>query len=173
MSTGTAMSSNLATALIGELQLEAATTRKCLERIPAEKFDYKPHEKSMTMGRLAVHVAEMTGWVVETVNKTELDFATLDYKPLEPQTTEELVGFFDKILAESIEALQNISDEAMMENWTLRNGEEIYFTMPRIQVLRGMVFNHIIHHRGQLAVYLRLNDIPVPALYGPSADERF
>jgi uncharacterized damage-inducible protein DinB len=172
MSTGTAMSSNLATALISELQLEAATTRKCLERIPAEKFDYKPHEKSMTMGRLAVHVAEMMGWVIETVNKTELDFATMDYKPLEPQTTEELVGFFEKILADSIEALKTTSDEAMMENWTLRNGEQVYFTMPRVQVLRGMVFNHIIHHRGQLSLYLRLNDIPVPAMYGPSADEQ-
>src|SRR5215204_555004 len=172
MSTGTAMSFNLATALIGELQLEAATTRKCLERIPADKFDYKPHEKSMSMGRLATHVAEMTGWVIETVNKTELDFATMDYKPFEPQTTDELVEYLDKIIGEAVEALKTASDEAMIENWTLRNGEEIYFTMPRIGVLRGMVFNHIVHHRGQLSVYMRLNDIPVPALYGPSADEQ-
>ena len=125
----------------------------------------------MTMGRLAVHVAEMTGWVVETVNKTELDFATMDYKPFEPQTTEELVEYLDKIIVEAVDALKNTPDEAMMENWTLRNGEQVYFTMPRIQVLRGMVFNHIVHHRGQLSVYLRLNDIPVPAIYGPSADE--
>ena len=171
MSTGTAMSSNLAAALISELQFEAATTRKCLERIPAEKFDYQPHEKSMKMGRLAVHVAEMTGWVIEIANKTELDFATMDYKPFEPQTTEELVGFLDKIVVDAVEALKTVSDEAMMENWSLRNGEQIYFTMPRIQVLRGMVFNHIVHHRGQLSVYLRLNDIPVPEIYGPSADE--
>jgi uncharacterized damage-inducible protein DinB len=171
MSTGTAMSSNLAAALIGELEMEAATTRKCLERIPAEKFDYKPHEKSMSMVRLATHVAEMTGWVIETVNKSELDFATIDYKPFEPQTTEELVGYLDKIVTDAVEALKNTSDEAMLENWTLRNGETVYFTMPRIQVLRGMVFNHIVHHRGQLSVYMRLNDIPVPALYGPSADE--
>ena len=171
MSTGTAMSSNLAAALIGELQHEAATTRKILERIPAEKFDYKPHEKSMTMGRLAVHVAEMTGWAIEIANKTELDFATMDYKPFEPQTTEELVGFLDKLVAEATEALKTVSDEAMMENWSLRNGETIYFTMPRIQTLRSMVFNHIVHHRGQLSVYLRLNDIPVPEIYGPSADE--
>jgi uncharacterized damage-inducible protein DinB len=171
MSTGTAMSNNLAAALIGELQHEAATTRKVLERIPAEKFDYKPHEKSMTMGRLAVHVAEMTGWVVSATTMSELDFATMDYKPFEPQTTEELVAFFDKLVAESIEALKNTSDEAMMEKWTLRNGETVYFTMSRIQTLRGMVFNHIVHHRGQLSVYLRLNDIPVPEIYGPSADE--
>lgn len=172
MSTGTAMSNNLAAALIGELQQEAATTRKCLERIPAEKFDYKPHEKSMTMVRLAAHVAEMLGWAKETVEKSEMDFATADYKPFEPQTTEELVAFLDKMVAESVEALKTASDEAMMENWTLRNGETVYFTMPRIQVLRGMVFNHIVHHRGQLSVYMRINDIPVPALYGPSADEQ-
>jgi len=171
MSTGTALTSNLAAALIGELQQEAATTRKCLERIPAETFDYKPHEKSMTMRSLAVHVAEMTGWTIETVNKTELDFATMDYKPFEPATTAELVEYFDKILAEAIESLKGASDESMMEDWTLRNGDTVYFTMPRIQVLRGMVFNHIVHHRGQLSVYMRLNDIPVPALYGPSADE--
>jgi uncharacterized damage-inducible protein DinB len=96
----------------------------------------------------------------------------MDYKPFEPQTTEELVALLDKNVAAAVEALQNTSDEAMMENWTLRNGEQIYFTMPRIQCLRGMVFNHIVHHRGQLAVYLRMNDIPVPALYGPSADEQ-
>lgn len=172
MSTGTAMSTNLAAALIGELQQEAASTRKVLERIPIDKFDYKPHEKSMTMGRLAVHVAEMTGWTIETATKPELDFAKMDYKPFEPKTTEELVEFFDKLVGEAVEALKNTSDEAMMENWTLRNGETVYFTMPRIQVFRGMVFNHIVHHRGQLSVYLRLNDILVPALYGPSADEQ-
>jgi uncharacterized damage-inducible protein DinB len=171
MSQATAKSNNLAAAFIGELQQEAATTRKCLERIPADKFDYKPHEKSMTMGKLAVHVAEMAGWAIETVTKTELDFAAMDYKPFEPKTTEELVGYLDKIVADATEALKNTSDEALMENWTLRNGETVYFTMPRVQVLRGMVFNHIVHHRGQLSVYMRLNDIPVPALYGPSADE--
>ena len=171
MSTGTARSTNIANGLIGELTHEAATTRKILERIPPEKFDYKPHEKSMSMVRLATHVAEMTGWVIETVNKTELDFATIDYKPFAPQTTEELVGYLDKIVTDAVEALKNTSDEAMLENWTLRNGETVYFTMPRVQVLRGMVFNHIVHHRGQLSVYMRLNDIPVPALYGPSADE--
>jgi uncharacterized damage-inducible protein DinB len=165
------MSSNLAPALIAELQLEAATTRKCLERIPAEKFDYKPHEKSMTMGRLAAHVAEMVIWATETVTKTEIDFAAGDYKPFEPSTTAELVEFLDKNVARAVEALSTASDEALMEDWTLRNGETVYFTMPRIQVMRGMVFNHIVHHRGQLSVYMRLNDIPVPGIYGPSADE--
>jgi uncharacterized damage-inducible protein DinB len=162
---------SLSDALIAELQQEATTTRKCLERIPETTFDWKPHEKSMSMSRLATHVAEMVNWAKEVAEKSEMDFATQEYKPFEPKTTAELVEYFDESLAGATEAIKNTSDEAMMENWKLRNGEEIYFDMPRIQVLRGMVFNHIVHHRGQLSVYLRLNDIPVPALYGPSADE--
>lgn len=171
MSQATAKSNNLAAAFIAELQQESATTRKLLERVPIEKFDWKPHEKSMSFGRLAVHVAEMTDWAKETVTTDELDFAAQEYKPYVPESSAELLEFFDKHTAAAVEALSNTSDEAMMENWTLRNGEAVYFTMPRIQVLRGMVFNHIVHHRGQLSVYLRLNDIPVPSMYGPSADE--
>ncbi len=162
---------SLSDAFVAELQQEAATARKCLERIPETTFDWKPHEKSMSMSRLAAHVAEMVTWGKEVMNTSEMDFATADYKPFEPKTTAELVEYFDKNLADATESLKNASDEAMLENWKLRNGEEVYFDMPRVQVLRGMVFNHIVHHRGQLSVYLRLNDIPVPALYGPSADE--
>ncbi len=172
MSQATAKTNNISAALIAELQQEAMTSRKCLERIPEDKFDYKPHEKSMSFIRLAVHVAEMTNWVKESVEKDELDFSTMDYKPFEPKTTAELVEYFDAQLNEAVESLQNVSsEEVFMQNWKLRNGDEIYFEMPKIQVLRGMVFNHIIHHRGQLSVYMRLNDIPVPGLYGPSADE--
>jgi len=156
---------------IAELQQEAIATRKCLERIPEDKFGWKPHEKSFTMSKLAAHVAETLDWVNEIIKTPELDFAAYDYKPFEPKTTAELVEFFDKNLVAAEEALKNASDKTMMENWKLRNGEEIYFEMPRAQVLRGMAFNHLINHRGQLSVYLRLNDIPVPALYGPSADE--
>ena len=157
--------------LLSELKHEAATTRRCLERIPAETFDWKPHEKSMSMSRLATHVAEMVGWVKETAEKPEIDFATMDYKPFEPKTTEELVEFFDKNLRDAAESLKDVPDEKMYENWKMRNGEQVYFEMMRIQALRGFIFNHIVHHRGQLSVYLRLNNIPVPALYGPSADE--
>lgn len=162
---------NVSKGFSSELEHEAATTRKCLERIPPEVFDWKPHEKSMTFGRLATHIAEMYGWVKDTIEKPELDFATMDYKPFEPETTAELVEFFNGKVTEAIESLNNASEEIFMENWTMRNGEEIYFEMMKIQVLRGFVFNHIVHHRGQLSVYLRMNDIPVPALYGPSADE--
>jgi uncharacterized damage-inducible protein DinB len=170
METATAKTNNLASAYIAELKQEAIATRKCLERVPEDKFDYKPHEKSMTFGQLATHVAEMIGWATVTATTEQLDFAT-DYKPFAPKTNAELMEFFEKHLTEAIKALENTSDEAMMQNWTLRNGETVLFVMPRIQVLRGMVFNHIWHHRGQLSVYLRLNDIPVPSLYGPSADE--
>lgn len=162
---------NISSALIAELQQEAATTRKCLERIPAEKFDWKPHEKSMTFGALASHVAEMFAWTPPTMEQAELDFAKMDYKPFEPQTTEHLLEFFDKNVGEAIETLKNATDERFMETWTLKNGEKTYFTMPKIAVMRGFVISHIIHHRGQLSVYLRLNDIPVPQIYGPSADE--
>ena len=171
METATAKAYNIATGLIGELSQEAATTRKILERIPAEKFDYKPHEKSMTMVRLATHVAEMIDWVNETCTKDELDFAAMDYKPFEPKTTAELVEFHDKLVVSALETLKNTSDEDMHKAWSLKNGETTYFTMTKIATIRTMCFNHIWHHRGQLSVYLRLNDIPVPSIYGPSADE--
>lgn len=172
MSSGTATgSNNIGAAFVGELQQEAATARKCLERVPADKFDWKPHEKSMTFGRLASHISEMFQWTKPTIEKDVLDFGTMDYKPFEPATNEELLEHFDAAVAESIETLQNTSDEVFMESWTMQNGEQIYFTMPKIAVMRSFVMNHIIHHRGQLSVYLRLNDIAVPAIYGPSADE--
>ena len=172
MSTGSAATSrNISTALIGEMEHEAKTTRECLSRIPADKFSWKPHEKSMEFGRLASHVAEMFGWTPATLQQPELDFSKWDYKPFEPQSTDELVEYLDKNVAEAIDVLKNTGDEVYMENWTMRNGEQVYFTMPKIAVMRSFVMNHIVHHRGQLSVYLRLNDIAVPAIYGPSADE--
>jgi uncharacterized damage-inducible protein DinB len=149
------------------MEHEAAVTRTCLERAPADKFDWKPHEKSMTLGRLASHIAEMFAWTPSTLEHAELDFSKMDYKPFEPKTTEELVEFLDKNVAEAIASLKSSSDERFMENWTMRNGETVYFTMPKVAVMRSFVMNHIIHHRGQLSVYLRLNDIAVPAIYGP------
>src|SRR5215204_1951526 len=171
MDTAKAKTNNLATAFIGELRQESVATLKCLERIPKDKFGWQPHERSMTLGRLATHIAEMSGWVAVTATTDELDFNAKEYKPFDPQSTSEIVELFDTNLKSAIAALENLSDEEMMKDWTLRNGEQIYFTMPKIQCLRGMCFNHIVHHRGQLTVYLRLNDIPVPAVYGPSADE--
>jgi uncharacterized damage-inducible protein DinB len=172
MSSSTAVSSNsIASVLIAEMEKEASTTRKTLERIPAEKFGFKPHERSMAFGQLASHIAEMYGWTNHILEEPELDFAKLDYKPFEPKSTEELVAFFEKQYNGALESLRKTSDETFMEPWTLRNGDQIYFTQPKAGVMRGMVMNHIVHHRGQLSVYLRLNEIPVPSLYGPSADE--
>ncbi len=170
MSTATG-SNNIASAFLAELEQEAATTRKCIDRIPAEKFGWKPHEKSMSFGRLASHVAEMFGWTPSTLQHPELDFSKIAYAPFEPKTTEDLVEYFDKNVAEALDTLRNTVDEKFMESWTMRNGEQVYFTMPKIAVMRSFVMNHIIHHRGQLSVYLRLNDLPVPSIYGPSADE--
>lgn len=171
MSSTAAAGNAIASSLIAELEHEGAVTRKILERIPPETFDWKPHEKSMSMSRLATHVAEMHGWTGPTVTQPELDFAKFDYKPFEPKTTEELVAHFDKNYSEAIETLKGASDDIWFEPWSLKNGETTYFTMPKVVVMRSMVLNHIVHHRGQLSVYLRENNIPVPAMYGPSADE--
>jgi uncharacterized damage-inducible protein DinB len=172
MSTASAATSNtLGSAFLAELEQEAKVAREVLSRVPADKFHWKPHDKSMPFGRLASHVAEMVGWTGPTLDHPELDFAKMDYKPFEPNTTEELVEFFDKNLAEAVQVLKNMTDERFVESWSLRNGETIYFTMPKIVAMRSFVMNHIVHHRGQLSVYLRLNDIPVPSMYGPSADE--
>jgi uncharacterized damage-inducible protein DinB len=172
MSTTATSSNNIANSLIAELENESKTTRKVLERVPTEKFDWKPHERSMEMIRLATHVAEMHNWTKNTVEDPELDFAKFaDYKPFVPKNTAELVEHFEKNLALAIESLKKASDDIWHEPWSLRNGDTIYFTMPKIVVMRSMVLNHIVHHRGQLSVYLRLNDIPVPEMYGPSADE--
>ena len=170
-SSSAAITGRLATAFLGELENEAKVTRQVLERVPMDKLDWKPHEKSMTMGRLAVHCAEMFGWTKETLKSDVLDFANMDMKPFEPGSTDELLAYFDDLIAKAKVILSETSDETFLTDWTMRNGEQIYMTMPKVAVMRSFVMNHIIHHRGQLSVYLRLNDIPVPSIYGPSADE--
>lgn len=171
MSSTDMSTARLATAFLAELDNEAKVTRTVLERVPPEKFNWKPHEKSMTMGRLAVHVAEMFGWTKETCTSDVLDFATMDFTPFEPKSTDELLAFFDDHIAKAKVILTDTSDETFFTDWTMRNGEQVYMTMPKVAVMRSFVMNHIVHHRGQLSVYLRLNDIPVPSIYGPSADE--
>lgn len=158
--------------IAAELKQEAAATRKMLERVPNDKFSWQPHEKSMTLIRLAGHIVEMVTWTDATLKQDELDFATAGYKPKEYTESAELVTDFDKNISDAVETLNSTSNDVMMQNWRLRNGDQIYFELPKAAVLRTMVMNHIIHHRGQLAVYLRLLDIPVPSIYGPSADEQ-
>jgi len=157
-------------ALLPEFDREMAIARRVIERVPAEKFDYKPHDKSMTMGRLASHIAEMPTWATTGILRDSLDLAG-GYTPLEPKSTAALLESFDKNVGGAHNAIAGVNDETLMKSWSLKRGDVTLMTMPKIAVVRSFVLNHVIHHRGQLSVYLRLNDIPVPSIYGPSADE--
>lgn len=157
---------------LAELRQEAANTRRMLERVPSDKLDWKPHEKSFSLGKTAHHIAHINYWTVITMTTTELDFAGNFEQPKPPAATEDILRLFDEKLAEAIRVLEGCSDEDFHQPWTMRNGEQVFFTLPRIAVLRNMCFNHVYHHRGQLSVYLRLLDVPVPGMYGPSADDR-
>ena len=161
-------------ALLPEFDQEAANTRKCLERIPEDKFDYKPHPKSFDLRGLATHIATMIGWGVTTLQSDSFDYAPPGAPPYTPPnftTTAEILKAFDEGVQAFRAELAKTENEAMMAPWSLLGGGTVMFTMPRAAVLRGMIFNHIVHHRGQLTVYMRMCDIPVPGLYGPSADE--
>lgn len=164
----------LAAAMLSEFDHEMATTRKALERIPEDKLGWKPHEKSMALGRLAGHVAELPGWVIPIMRQDSLDIAPKGgptFVPLVATSCDQVLQAFDSNVAGGRAALAGATDEQLLQPWTLRAGGKTIFTLPRIGVLRSMVLNHSIHHRAQLGVYLRLNDIPVPSTYGPSADE--
>ena len=161
-------------ALLPEFDHEMANTRKTLERVPDDKLDWKPHEKSWSMGSLATHLSTIPSWAFETIQKDSLDIAPPGGPPprqAPAASTQELLDRFDKSVTAGREAIAGASDEHLMKPWSLLSGGNIVLTMPRIAVLRGFVMSHTIHHRAQLGVYLRLNDIPVPAIYGPSADE--
>ncbi len=163
----------LSAALLPEFDQEMANTRKTLERIPDDKLGWKPHEKSMPMGHLAVHLATIPTYAVETVQRDSLDLSAPDAPrtPAQPKSRQEILEQFDRNQVAARAAIASASDEALVKPWTLWFGGKAVFTLPRIAVLRAMVLSHIIHHRAQLGVYLRLNNIPVPAIYGPSADE--
>ncbi|HEX8352797.1 MAG TPA: DinB family protein [Pyrinomonadaceae bacterium] len=162
---------SLCETLAAELRQEAKTTRRVLERVPEASFGWKPHEKSMTLGRLAAHVAELPELIVPALTREELDFAAGDFKPFNPTTTAELLEKFDRNIDAVAELLKGQPDERMGEKWRLRNGDHVLFEMPRAAVVRFVGLNHVVHHRGQLSVYLRLLDVPLPSIYGPSADE--
>jgi uncharacterized damage-inducible protein DinB len=166
---------SLSEGLVQEFDQEMASTRKTLERVPEEKLGWQPHPKSMTMGRLAGHLAEIPTWVSLTIDKDSFDLqppGAPPYKPFVPSSRQEVLDLFDKNIAAARKALSGVSDEQLFQPWSLLMTEKPIFTMPRMGVLRGMILSHTIHHRAQLGVYLRLNDVPVPAIYGPSADER-
>ena len=147
-----------------------ANTRKMLERIPDNKLDYKPDPKSMSMGQLAGHVAEMSGWFSSMMDGPELDIPE-GFKPYVATSRKELLDKFDQNVVSTRAALAAAGDQALMQNWSLKFAGNTMFTMPRIACYRGMIMNHVIHHRAQLTVYYRLTGVPVPGMYGPSADE--
>ena len=163
------MSNIICQQLIKELEAEETANRKCLERIPMELSEYKPHEKSMAMGYLALLVAEIPKWITFIIEKSEIDLATFSH--FQPKTTEELVNHFNENIKGAKAALGKISDEELSEQFYLKSEGKTLFSSPKLDNL-GSSINHMVHHRGQLTVYMRLNNIPVPSIYGPSADER-
>ncbi len=160
--------------LLPEFDQEMQSTRKALERCPDDRWNWKPHEKSGTVGWLAGHMATMVSWLPYTIKTEELDYAPVGgpaWQPPKIDNRKELLAEFDKNVAEARAALASVSDAEMMKNWRLLAGGQEIFTMPRAACIRSMVLNHHIHHRAQLMVYYRLLGIPVPGMYGPSADE--
>lgn len=160
--------------LLYEFDHEMANTRKMLERVPDDRLDWRPHAKSWNMGALATHIAFIPGWTVDTIQKDSLDFAPPGEPPFrnpEASSRADLLAMFDRNVAAARAAIEGASDEHLVKPWTLLAGGHEIFTMPRTVVLRSFVMNHGIHHRAQLGLYLRLNDVPVPGMYGPSADE--
>lgn len=162
---------SLGKTLAAELQYEALSTRKMLERVPDEKFDWQPHEKSMTLGQLASHIVAVPRWIRSALMQDELDLSQNINRPLELKNSADLVSNFDKFLADAFNLLQDVSDKEISKTWKLSDGEKVLLEMPRVGVVRSMVLNHLIHHRGQLSVYLRLNNVSLPPVYGPTADE--
>ena len=155
-----------------ELEKEALTTRKMLSVIPNDKYDWQPHPKSMTIRQLSTHIAELPTWIGMALNTSELDFATMDYQPQPVNDTAELLQIFETSLLDARAQLAAAKETTLDEPWTLRNGEQIYSTEPKADVIR-MSLSQTIHHRAQLGVFLRLLDVPIPGSYGPSADESF
>jgi uncharacterized damage-inducible protein DinB len=152
------------------MESEAAVTRKMLQRIPADKLDWQPHEKSMKMSVLAVHIAELPSWVKMALTTTELDFAKMDYTPTPVNNSDELLSILEKSFNDGKEALSAANEVELLPEWTLRNGEQVYSVWTKYEVIRHS-FSQTTHHRAQLGVYLRLLNIPLPGSYGPSADE--
>jgi uncharacterized damage-inducible protein DinB len=154
---------------LDELEAEARATRKCLERIPENLFEWRPHERSMTMGYLALLVAEIPRWLTHMIEKSEIDFATFEH--FKPNTTAELVAHFDENMKGAKKALQDVSNQGLEAPFHLKNQGQLIFSSPKKGNIWSSI-NHLVHHRGQLTVYMRLNNIPVPSIYGPSADDR-
>ncbi len=160
----------LSQALLAEYTQEAATTRSMLAVVPFHQNDFKPHDKSMSLAQLYSHVADISGWWNQCLIQDELDFSKTDFTPKKFNNSAELLAYFDQNVADTTKILNEISEEEFDKDWTMRNGEQIYGIMPKAVVARSWCLNHWYHHRGQLSVYLRLLNIPLPSIYGPTAD---
>lgn len=165
------MSNQLSASFAEELQQESAVTRKMLERVPSDKFEWKPHEKSAPLGRLAGHIAQLPILLMAALTQDELNFdpESFDPSPM-PESVPNLLETFDKNIADAVGLLLTNADENLEDMWRLRSGERIFMEKPRAAMIRWVI-SHIAHHRGQLSVYLRLLDVPLPPVYGPTADE--
>jgi uncharacterized damage-inducible protein DinB len=159
---------NLNEPLIAELQIEAGTTRKMLERLPEHSLGWKPHEKSRTLGEIAAHIANLPGLFIASLDRDEFD--RHDYQTT-TETGPDILDTFDKNISRALEVVKTLSDERLLSPWRYKYGQQVIFEMPRLVVIRTTALNHLIHHRGQLSVYLRLLNVPLPSVYGPTADE--
>lgn len=157
--------------LLNEFRQEVATTRRVLERVPERKLTWKPHAKSMTLGQLASHIASVPGSVAKIVQQDSFDVNNGNFVPAQPKNMKEVLASLDQSVNDVEQCLQNMSDEQARENWRLLRGSQELMSLPRVGFVRSIMMNHWYHHRGQLSVYLRLLDVPLPSIYGPSADE--
>jgi len=165
----------LAEVVLPEFDQETASTRRALERVPEDQFAWKPHAKSMTLGRLATLFAELPFWAVNAVTKDEFDFVPPGAPPFQPRTLESrarILALFDQNVQAARRTIAATSDADFAEPWALKSGGQVVWTKSKFAVYRTTVINHLVHHRGQLTVYLRPPDVPVPAIYGPTAEER-
>jgi uncharacterized damage-inducible protein DinB len=160
-------------ALLPEYDHEMGSTRRLLERVPEGDFGWKPHEKSYTLGQLAGHLANIPNWIPYTCDYAIFDVTSIGdaARPKDPVSVAELLATFDANVKKGRSKIDEQTDASLMGMWTFKQGEYEIFTMPKVSVLRSFIMNHTIHHRGQLTVYLRLRNVPLPAIYGPSADE--
>lgn len=158
-------------AILIELEREKENTKRVISRLVNDKFGYKPHEKSMTMGELASHIVELHNWVGFVLTKDTFDFHT-DYQPLKLTSVDELLQKLENDFEKNKAIVEQMNEEVVFENWTLKAGDHVIVSLPKTGALRFIVTNHLIHHRGQLTVYMRMLDIPLPGIYGPTADEQ-
>lgn len=162
----------IAETLLPEFDREMGVTRRLLERVPDGQFAWKPHQRSMTLGRLAEHLAQLPGWITITIAEPGTDMAPAPPDHTPPETRAAVLQLFDQNVATARSTLNGRTDAELMAPWTLRSQGKEVFTMPKAVVLRSFVMNHLIHHRGQMSVYLRMHDVTLPSIYGPSGDEQ-